>query len=268
MQGRLSKPLNGFIQRFPKSTWLDEFSLAPSLGLNSIEWTIDLEGFEDHPLVAGIPKHDLPKLLVDEGFSHNTVTCDFFMQYDPWVSQESLLELELLLNKLVRSPVLEPTATLVIPLVDQGSPKSQDDWSRLLGLLKDFSPILKSKNMRVAFEFDIEPREQMEFLSALPSDQYGVNFDTGNSASLGFDPLEEIKLIQSRLFNVHIKDRIYKGTSVPLGTGNTNFKVIASCLKKVNYDGKKILQGARIPDQSELDTIRQYIHFCREYELI
>ena len=41
MQGRLSKPINGKIQSFPKKTWEKEFSLAKKLSLKYIEWTLD-----------------------------------------------------------------------------------------------------------------------------------------------------------------------------------------------------------------------------------
>ena len=37
MQGRLSPPLNGMIQSFPKDTWRDEFNIASEVGFDAIE---------------------------------------------------------------------------------------------------------------------------------------------------------------------------------------------------------------------------------------
>ena len=41
MQGRLSKPLNGMIQSFPKNSWENEFYLAKDIGFKLIEWVLD-----------------------------------------------------------------------------------------------------------------------------------------------------------------------------------------------------------------------------------
>ena len=51
----------------------------------------------------------------------------------------------------------------------------------------------------------------------------------GNSASLGYDAQEEIDLLGNKIINVHIKDRIRSGTTVPLGTGDTDFKKSIWC---------------------------------------
>ena len=39
MQGRLSKPINGKIQSFPKNSWENEFYLAKDIGFELIEHT-------------------------------------------------------------------------------------------------------------------------------------------------------------------------------------------------------------------------------------
>ena len=40
MQGRLSKPINGKIQSFPKDSWENEFYLAKDIGFKLIEWVL------------------------------------------------------------------------------------------------------------------------------------------------------------------------------------------------------------------------------------
>ena len=44
--------------------------------------------------------------------------------------------------------------------------------------------------------------------------------DIGNSASLGLNPLDEFEAFGDRILNVHVKDRVLGGTTVPLGLGN------------------------------------------------
>ena len=47
IQGRLSKPINGHIQEFPKETWENEFKLLNNLGLNHIEWIVTKKSFNE-----------------------------------------------------------------------------------------------------------------------------------------------------------------------------------------------------------------------------
>ena len=47
-----------------------------------------------------------------------------------------------------------------------------------------------------------------------------------------------------RIFNVHIKDRVFNGTTVRLGCGDTCFQEIFDNLKSVGYSGNFILQTA------------------------
>ena len=50
MQGRLSKPLNGKIQSFPKDTWKKEFYDAKEIGFELIEWVLD-EDLKYNPIM-------------------------------------------------------------------------------------------------------------------------------------------------------------------------------------------------------------------------
>ena len=84
----------------------------------------------------------------------------------------------------------------------------------------------------------------------------------GNSAALGNDAVEEIQLYGNKLFNVHIKDRILGGSTVPLGEGTVNFKKVFNELHLIGYEGNYILQAARIPRQNEVVTVKKYLDYC------
>ena len=72
-----------------------------------------------------------------------------------------------------------------------------------------------------------------------------LNYDMGNSASLGYDPKEEIDILSKYIVNVHIKDRKLAGDTVPLGKGSVDFNSVLQNLKKINYKGDLILKYAR-----------------------
>ena len=58
--------------------------------------------------------------------------------------------------------------------------------------------------------------------------------------------------------NVHIKDRVFNGSSVPIFEGDVNIKLIFELLSKYKYDGNIILQTARSHNKKDFDLINNY----------
>jgi hexulose-6-phosphate isomerase len=113
-------------------------------------------------------------------------------------------------------------------------------------------------NLKIIFEIDYNPFEVSRFITALPKDSFGINYDIGNSAALGFNPSEEFDMFGSRVINVHIKDRAFGGSTVPLGKGSANFEAVFRALANLNYDGNYILQTARSSEGNHEEVLRKY----------
>ena len=86
---------------------------------------------------------------------------------------------------------------------------------------------------------------------------FGINYDIGNSAALNFNPIEEFNEYGKRVQNVHIKDRLQGGGTVPLTTGNANFEVVFNLLHKNRYRGNYILQTSRANDNNHAELIKK-----------
>jgi hexulose-6-phosphate isomerase len=72
-----------------------------------------------------------------------------------------------------------------------------------------------------------------------------ANYDSGNSASLGYAPRAEFAAYGHRIGSVHIKDRVRGGGTVALGTGDADFQALFESLESVGYARDFILQVAR-----------------------
>ena len=110
----------------------------------------------------------------------------------------------------------------------------------------------------MVFESDYVPRDLARFIARLDPDLFGINYDMGNSAALGFNPHKEFAAYGQRVFNVHVKDRVLGGTTVPLGTGSVNFDAVFAALAQINYRGNFILQTARDADGNHADVLCTY----------
>jgi hexulose-6-phosphate isomerase len=149
-------------------------------------------------------------------------------------------------------------STLVVPLVDNGRLESIAQENELIHFLKLQEEFFLFYNIKIVFESDYSPNELARFINRLNPVVFGINYDIGNSAALGFDPIEEIEKYGDRIMNIHIKDRMLGGVTVPLGMGNANFEVVFSELSKHNYQGNFILQTARTVDEDHAEVLSRY----------
>lgn len=262
MQGRLSPIIDNMIQRFPKDNWEKEIILAKKYDWNLMEWTIDYFSFPDNPIL-----HDNFKQIDFLGIQINTITADFFMQR-PFFMSMNLDERKFLisdLKKVINSMIRLKIKYLVLPLVDNASlikNKVNEDFviDSLTSIFDEFS----NHDIEFIFESDYEPQKLLNFIQKFNSQKVGINYDSGNSASLGFDSEDEILTYGQWIKNCHLKDRVLGGTTVNFGDGNANFSKVLKCLSEIGYNGNFIIQGARAEKGDHLKTLNYYRNYILE----
>ena len=260
MQGRLSPLVNEKIQAFPWVCWQQEFPIARDLGLGMMEWTLDQEDLYLNPLLTSLGQQEIRNLCHTHRLTIPSLTGDCFMQAPFWkASIQEKFDLEADFIAVAHACAEVGIEMIVVPLVDNGRLENDQQEEALLAFMRDQANLFRQLGLRIIFESDLAPVALAEFITQLPADVFGINYDIGNSASLGFNPQEEFAAYGNRIVNVHIKDRILGGTTVPLGTGNANFPNIFNLLNKVGYNGNLILQTARSVNNDHAGALRQYI---------
>ena len=257
MQGRLVEPSPGKIQEFPKKNWESEFPILRNLGIRLLEWTIDWQGIDDNPILneSEIPK--IVKLQIENELVIPSATLDCFMQFPCWhddFSESSFLRYKILLEN-GRTLGLK---YLVLPLVDASSLNSDYKLESLFDFCKRITPHLISAEVQIVFESDYSSLDLLDFISKFDSRYFGVNYDIGNSASLGYSPKNEIESYGDWIKNVHVKDRVLGGSTVPLGEGSADFETVFGTLASINYAGNFILQTARSSTGDHVGVIEKY----------
>ena len=260
MQGRLSPLVNGKIQAFPWTCWQQEFPIARDLGLGMMEWTLDQEDLYLNPLLTTPGQEEIRNLCHTHCLTIPSLTGDCFMQAPFWkASSQGKFDLEADFIAVARACAEVGIAMIVVPLVDNGRLENDQQEKSLLAFMRDQANLFRQLGLRIIFESDLAPASLKEFITQLPGDTFGINYDIGNSAALGYNPQEEFATYGNRIVNVHIKDRTLGGTTVPLGTGNANFPNIFNLLSNVGYNGNLILQTARSINNDHAGALRQYI---------
>ena len=259
MQGRLSPQVDGKIQAFPWAHWRSEFPAARELGIGLMEWTLDHERLFENPLMTDDGRREIAELSRTNAVRVGALTGDLFMQAPFWKAsaeerEERIAELDAVLAACTDVGIRE----IVVPLVDNGSLQTGGHAAALSEVLLARTERLRDGGLVIVFESDFAPQALADFIAGYPSDVFGINYDTGNSAALAYDPGKEIAAYGSRILHVHIKDRVRGGTTVPLGTGNADLARTVRLLESGGYQGDYVLQTARASDGDHAGALQRY----------
>lgn len=260
MQGRLSPLVDGKIQAFPWGSWQQEFPAAQGLGLGLMEWTLDQDRLYQNPLLTPQGQQEIRRLCQTHQLALPSLTGDCFMQAPLWKAHgQDRAALETDFIAIARACAEVGIEMIVVPLVDHGRLDNEQQEEVLLAFMLAQVDLFRKLGLRIIFESDFAPDELARFIGRLPADVFGINYDIGNSAALGYIPEEEFAAYGSRIVNVHVKDRVLGGTTVPLGTGNADLPKVFRLLREARYAGNLIMQTARARDDDHADALRQYI---------
>lgn len=264
MQGRLSPKVDGKIQAFPWTNWQSEFPAAQALGLGLMEWTLDHDRLYENPLLTDHGRREIAALSERHGVRVGSLTGDIFMQAPFWrvdgeARRTRLREFDAVLDACAAAGI----RYVVVPLVDNGAMHTPEEEALVVAELLARAPRLRRDGLAVVFECDYPPARLAQFIARLPTDVFGINYDIGNSAALDYDCCEEIAAYGARIMNVHIKDRVKGGTTVPLGTGNAQLPRAIGLIVQSGYRGNFVLQTARADDERHAEVLARYLALSR-----
>jgi L-ribulose-5-phosphate 3-epimerase len=246
MQGRLVPPTDGRIQCFPRARWQDEFALAAAAGIDAIEWIYDLYGADVNPIATDDGLALLQSLSAGSDVQIRSLCADYFMEKPLLRATETEVaeRIETLVWLLGRCAKLG-VRRVVLPFVDASRIDSDAELADVVAVLRRVLPELDAIGVELDLETSLPPDRFADMLARLPHAKVKVNYDSGNSASLGYHPTDEFAAYGDRVGSVHIKDRVLGGSTVPLESGDADFDALFECLEATGYQGDFVLQVAR-----------------------
>jgi len=264
MQGRLSPPVGGRIQAFPWDAWEKEFKGAAAIGFDEIEFIFEAQDCEGNPLFTTEGLDKIKGVSDETGIQVNYVCADYFMERPFFrVSESDRNQSTETLKYLIKQCAKIGIKGIEIPLVDNSKIETEEEVELLTECLKECLAVAETYNIRLVLETSLNPLDFKALLQRINHPLLGANYDTGNSASLGYGPEEEVLKLGKWIDNVHIKDRLLGGGTVPLGEGDTDFDLVFKTLGRISYKGSFILQAAR--GENELEVAGRYLAFVKHY---
>jgi len=262
MQGRLSPPVGGQLQAFPTETWTKEFELAAEAQLDAIEWIFATRA---DPLLSAAGVERVLALMATTRVRLLSVCADYFMDAPLLRAEPRELKdrVEVLRQLLVAFRDLG-ARHIVLPFVDQSAIRGRPDVVALRDVLGSVADDAVSSGIELHLETSLGPQEFASLLDGLPV-IVRANYDSGNSASLGYDVREEFASYGQRIGSVHVKDRLRGAGSVPLGTGHVDFPAFFDSLVRIGYTGLFTLQTARDQTGDEVALARRNRGFVLQH---
>lgn len=264
MQGRLLPRFQSRYQAHPLNYWQAEFFVAKELGFDKIEFILDYNNYDQNPLMSKEGIEEIKKIVSSSGISVKSICADYFMEA-PFHSGKQEMS-EAVLRTLLENASELGVVDIVIPCVDHSTLKDEDDVNMLVSSIEKLLPLAEKFGISINFETDLPPKRFKNLLDRFSSDCIKVNYDIGNSASLGYNPIEEFEEYGGYISDLHIKDRVLGGGSVRLGTGNADFETVFRLLKANKFAGNIIMQSARELDYTEdLQLVKEQKLYIEKY---
>lgn len=269
MQGRLTKTKGRGIQFFPFDNWKNEFYTAKKLGLDEIEFIFDFDDYTQNPLWTSDGIEQIKKLQEETNIQINAVCFDYFMRRAFYKAESETQDLVREENTRIIRQVLYAMEQLdigliEIPLVDASSLRNKTEKAAFREWMLS---IVEGTDKAICFglETDLNPKDFLVYLKEFNNVRVGANYDSGNSSGIGYDLYEEVTTLKDYIYNIHIKDRIYHGTTVQLGTGSADFDRLFQGLREIGYNHNFILQAARGTEGEEERNIVSQMEFVKGY---
>lgn len=265
MQGRLSPRFMGRYQAFPPDSWREEFVKAHRLGFDYMECIFDYDDYRNNPLFTDEGLAAIREIKHQTGLQTPSVCADYFMQWrlhdpDKVVRERSQGVLRHLMGKVASVAC----TNIIIPCVDEASLKDESEVDLFKGSLSECLPEAERNGVDVSLETDLPPGPFIRLVEDLNHSRIRINYDTGNSAALGYDPTEEIAAYGPHISVLHVKDRVRNGGSVKLGTGDVNFEMVFRALRAIGFNGIITMQAARAEHSyEEVDFVCEQFSFLK-----
>lgn len=265
MQGRLiDSEKKGSIQYFPDKNWKKELIIFKKNNINFIEWVVSLSNIKKNPIFYKSSLKIIKKITKKCKVNIRSIDFQFFTKkpFHKGSLNNQKKWFSILKKILIHSQLLN-IKFYIIPALEYGNITNIKESRLFIKGIKNLSRYLKKDNF-ILIESDLKPDDLILLLKKINMKNVKINYDIGNSAGNGYS-FEKEKKYFSNVYNIHIKDKKYKGDSVRLGEGDADFKEIFNYLKSIKYKGDFAFQCARSKSNDHLGELNKNIGFIKQY---
>ncbi len=243
IQGRLSPYDPNCFQRYPEECWQEEFVEASKLGFQFIEWLLVTRNWENNLIWTAEGRSKILIVSKNTGVYVKTLCADYFMDYPFFRESEKERRKSIkVLSKLIDCCQKLEVTTILLPVLEKSAIRSEEEKALLINSLKEVAPLAEKSGVTIGLEMELDSSEYLQIIDNIGSNFIKIYYDTGNLGARGNNTLRDLVKLKDHIAGIHLKDRLLKGKTVPLGKGNANLNDFLKELAKMNFDKPVILQ--------------------------
>jgi L-ribulose-5-phosphate 3-epimerase len=244
----------------PETDEHELLTTVAELGLDGIEPYLD--SAKDHWLQRPSDKvKEFAQLAGQMGLSVPSVAVGIFNNNPALIEREGADSAVDIIHRTLEFTAAIGARIMLLCTFIQSHPDSEDKKANLLEVIRRIEPKARELGIVIALESPLSATELAALVDEAYSDCVGVYYDLGNAIALGFDPVQEIKILNHRIRAVHIKDSINKLGGLHLGQGSLDLNSGIEALKGVGYQGWLILETpcqSRTALEQDIKTLKDY----------
>jgi len=227
------------------------FSKARELGFQGIEFGIDLDYRED-PLWTGDGnmRQSMKEAAQTTGVEAASI-CLHLLNYREYSPASDEVEHRETAGEIIQNTIEAcahiGASVILLPFFGTAALKSEEQIQHLIGEMKKLSPIAEDKCVCLALETSLNAANMVRIVEAIESDYVQVYFDTGNTAGIGYDIVQEIEELGKHIVQTHIKDN---PSTRMLGEGHIDFEAAIGTLKMIDFRGYLMLETPSTKDSA------------------
>jgi sugar phosphate isomerase/epimerase len=164
---------------------------------------------------------------------------------------------------------------LLLPFFAHGAIVDADGAERLIQHLRVLAPQAEDAGVTLGIEHTLPAEEAVAIIEAVGSPRVREYWDMANAACLGYDPVQQVRLLGPLLIQVHAKEYDAGGgppatrlaprfdglNARPLGAGSVPLREVLTSLQQVGYDGYIVLETGTFGEavtstQADLECLR------------
>ena len=132
--------------------------------------------------------------------------------------------------------------TILMAFFGRGTLRNRADMAKAAAMVKDLAPKAAAKGVTLGLENTLSARDNLFILDKAGNPPgLKVYYDIGNSTGNGYNVPEEIRLLGTRMCQIHFKDR---KTGI-LGQGEVKMRPVAEAMAAIGYNGWIVLETKR-----------------------
>jgi sugar phosphate isomerase/epimerase len=147
---------------------------------------------------------------------------------------------------------------ILVPFFGKGelNMENKEEMERVVDVLKELGPRADAAEVTLGLENTLSAEENMALLEKISAPGVAVYYDVGNSFNKGRDPAAEIRKLNKRICQIHLKDKAL------LGQGPIDFNAVAAAIRDIDYRGWLVLETGAPSGDLEKDTAAnvQFVH--------